>query len=510
MYQGSNYRTRDVIDVVDEMEYLVKKMDFKSIYFDDDTFNCGKERMLRLCDEIKRRKLNIPWAIMARPDLMDEAILENMKEAGLYAIKYGVESATQELLDNINKNMNLKKTENAIKFTKMLGIKTHLTFTFGIPGETKESIHKTIDFALRLDPTSIQFSILTPFPGTTFYREMQQQGRILSRNWSEYDGNRKSVICSDNLTRKDLEFALRFAYKQWADHCAKRRYLRGVGSETPYYLLFLNYLKKYGVVTTLLKTFRFILRLSLVFFKEKLGYFREAVEEELKEKGLKVGRLILVFDTSGVRLYWDGMKLTRGEGFVTYISINSEDKKACQPSFIFSNLKKIDGTKLLLKRSCGSLSLEETWTIEVIDEKQIDWSVKIEAKKDIEILEEKVAVILSGKYCKWIDSWGEGRFYPVHEYREVELRNPETKVIGVRGRKKFKGQLPTILLDMSSNDDGFCPSVKNSPSILGARVIEIKIGASEAGYNSSSYRFFAGRIKIVEEDFKKRKLDRRR
>ncbi|MBU1887925.1 MAG: radical SAM protein, partial [Candidatus Omnitrophica bacterium] len=95
MYHGNRYRTRDIIDVVDEMEYLVKEMNFKSVYFDDDTFNIGKERMLKLCDEIKKRKLDVPWAIMARADLMDKEILKEMRDAGLFAVKYGVESATQ-------------------------------------------------------------------------------------------------------------------------------------------------------------------------------------------------------------------------------------------------------------------------------------------------------------------------------------------------------------------------------------------------------------------------------
>jgi len=502
MYQGNNYRTRDVVDVINEMEYLVKEMGFKSIYFDDDTFNCGKERMLRLCNEIKRQKLNVPWAIMARPDLMSEEILENMKEAGLYAIKYGVESATQELLDNINKNMNLKNTENIIRFTKMLGIKTHLTFIFGLPGETKESIRRTIDFALRLDPTSIQFSIATPFPGTVFYNEMEQKGCILSKSWSEYDGNYKSVICSENLTKKDIEHAIRIAYKEWAGHCTKRKYLEGIISDMPYYRLFLNYLKKYGLFTTLFKTFRFTIRFLAMFFKEKLGYFREAVEKELKEKGLKVGRLALVFDANGAGLYWDGIKLTRGEGFVSCISINSEDKKVFQPSFIFSNLEKLDNNKLLLKRKYGSLPLEETWMIEIIDEKQIDWNVRIEAKEDIEIIEEKMAVILSGKYRKWVDAWGEGRFYPLHEYREVELRNPATKIIGVRGCRKLNGQLPTILLDISSNDNMLRSSVKNSPIVLGARILEIKMRTDKAKQAHSSCRSFTARIKIVEEGFK--------
>jgi len=108
MYQGNHYRARDIEDTVDEMEFLIKEMGFKSIYFDDDTFNVGKERMLKFCQAIKQRELrNVPWAIMARADLMDKEILHQMRKAGLRAVKYGVESCTQELLERYSKNMNL-------------------------------------------------------------------------------------------------------------------------------------------------------------------------------------------------------------------------------------------------------------------------------------------------------------------------------------------------------------------------------------------------------------------
>ncbi|MDD5730900.1 MAG: radical SAM protein, partial [Candidatus Omnitrophica bacterium] len=129
MYRKGRYRARNVANVVDEMEYLVKMKNFKSVYFDDDTANIGKLRMLEFAKEIKRRQINVPWAMMARPDLMDKEILESLRSAGLYAVKYGVESSDQNLLDGINKNMDIRKTRRVIEITKSLGIKTHLTFT---------------------------------------------------------------------------------------------------------------------------------------------------------------------------------------------------------------------------------------------------------------------------------------------------------------------------------------------------------------------------------------------
>ncbi|MEI8012906.1 MAG: radical SAM protein, partial [Candidatus Omnitrophota bacterium] len=223
MYGNRRYRTRSIIDVVDEMEYLVNKSGFKSIYFDDDTMNIGKLRMMELSREIIRRKLNIPWAMMARADIMDEDILTALHSAGLEAIKYGVESADQQLLNNIHKGMDLVKTEKMIRFTKSLGIKTHLTFSFGLPGETHETIKKTINFALSLDPDSLQFSINTAFPGTSYFDELNQKGFIISHDLKDYDGNARAMLRTENLCGDDLLKAKRKADKIWRDHVRSTR-----------------------------------------------------------------------------------------------------------------------------------------------------------------------------------------------------------------------------------------------------------------------------------------------
>ncbi len=219
IYGGRHYRARDISDVIDEMEFLVEIKGFKSVYFDDDTFNIGKDRMLNFTREIKKRKLNkIPWAIMARPDLMDEEILKSMKDAGLWAVKYGLESASQVLVDSIGKSMDLKKSQEMIYLTKKLGIRTHLTFTFGLPGETKDTINKTIDLALKLSPFSVQFSITTPFPGTRFYQQMEEEGYLMSNRFDEFDGHANSVIGLPSLSAQELKAAKDRAYKIWDEH----------------------------------------------------------------------------------------------------------------------------------------------------------------------------------------------------------------------------------------------------------------------------------------------------
>ena len=205
MYGGNQYRTRNPVDVVDEMEWLIRECGFRSVYFDDDTFNIGKKRLKLLCSEIRRRRLDTPWAAMARADLMDRALLEDMRSAGMEAVKYGVESASQAVVDGCGKRLDLEKARRGIELTEELGIKHHLTFMFGLPGETRETAARTVDMALGFNAESAQFTIATPFPGSSFFEQMKQEGRLLEENYACYDGYHRAVIRTDGLTAQELE-----------------------------------------------------------------------------------------------------------------------------------------------------------------------------------------------------------------------------------------------------------------------------------------------------------------
>ena len=211
MYGSKKYRARDPIKIVDEMQSLVQEMGIKSFFFDDDTFNIGKERILNLCSEITRRRLNVPWSIMARADTMDKELLTALKKAGLKGLKYGVESGSQEIVDRCGKSLDLKKVREMVLLTKKMGIWVHLTFMLGLPGETQETMQKTIDLSLELCPDSMQFSIATPWPGTKFYKQLEREGFLLSHNFAEYDGNSMAVIRTEALSKEDREAGLRRA-----------------------------------------------------------------------------------------------------------------------------------------------------------------------------------------------------------------------------------------------------------------------------------------------------------
>jgi 2-polyprenyl-3-methyl-5-hydroxy-6-metoxy-1,4-benzoquinol methylase len=115
---------------------------------------------------------------------------------------------------------------------KRLGVNVHLTFTFGLEGETLETIRQTLDFALDLDPDSAQFSLATPFPGTRFYDEVTRSGNLLTDDWRMFDGNRHTVIQTQSLTREELEAALSQAIQEWNDHLRNKQSRAAVAPHT--------------------------------------------------------------------------------------------------------------------------------------------------------------------------------------------------------------------------------------------------------------------------------------
>ncbi len=225
MYRGRNYRRRASADVVDEMEYLVRVMGYRSVYFDDDTSNIGRSRWLALCGDIVRRGLQeIPWAMMARADLMDGALLAALRGAGLCAVKYGVESTSQALIDQVGKQMRLPRVFEALEETRRLGIRVHLTFTLGLPGETRETLLKTVQDALRLDPHSVQFSINTPYPGTEIYRTWADRGQLVAASpGSQFDGHAGGVVQTEHWSPAQLRRAKDEAYAAWNAHRRRGR-----------------------------------------------------------------------------------------------------------------------------------------------------------------------------------------------------------------------------------------------------------------------------------------------
>lgn len=172
----SGIRLRPIKDIIAEISYLQKEYGVERIFFSDELVVTGKERIMDLCRQIA--PLKIKWSCQGRVNLVDEDILRRMKESGCTAIGYGVESASQKILDSMNKRIDIQKAEEVIKLTKRLGLTPYLQFIFGYPGEDIETITELIEFYKRIDEPQAQFSPLTPLPGTSIWDDCVNKGII--------------------------------------------------------------------------------------------------------------------------------------------------------------------------------------------------------------------------------------------------------------------------------------------------------------------------------------------
>lgn len=211
---GRKYRVRTAQNIVDEIAHLLKDYEFKSILFNDDTFTANRNHAIAVCEEILRRKLRFSWACYARADTEDEGLLRKLKEAGCYLLKVGIESSNQKILDNVKKGYVVKNIRKGVRLMLDLGFHVHATFVIGLPGETKETIQDTINFAVELSPTTVQFSSAIPYPGTEFYDYLQRNKNITAGNWEEFMPLRP-VFEYPSLPADEIINSVKQAYRQY-------------------------------------------------------------------------------------------------------------------------------------------------------------------------------------------------------------------------------------------------------------------------------------------------------
>lgn len=200
---GHKGRFRSPQKVVDEMEWLSRR-GFASIGIDDDLFTLKKSHALEVCREILSRKLHVTWHAFARVDTVNPEILRAMSEAGCTDLLYGVESGSQEVLEKIGKGITLEQVREAVRMGQKAGIRIFASFVLGLPGETRQTLSRTAQFARSLG-CQYGFHVLAPFPGTRIWEEAQAMGiKILTERWDHYDANRVVTLTGD-ITAQDVE-----------------------------------------------------------------------------------------------------------------------------------------------------------------------------------------------------------------------------------------------------------------------------------------------------------------
>jgi radical SAM superfamily enzyme YgiQ (UPF0313 family) len=198
-FHGRKYRTRSVTNVVLELEYLIDHYKVDKVSFIDDNFTMQPIRVFALCQEMKKRGLSIKWGCNARVDQVNEEILKVMKEAGCRDVFCGIESVSQRALDIVKKGYRVQQARDAVKMAEKLGIRTHCSFVLGLPGESKQTLKRMVQFVDETKPSGRALpNLLKIFPGTE-----------LSKRKEEYFSNYKPIGFAD-ITKTQLDMFTKF------------------------------------------------------------------------------------------------------------------------------------------------------------------------------------------------------------------------------------------------------------------------------------------------------------
>jgi hopanoid biosynthesis associated radical SAM protein HpnJ len=209
-HSGHRWRLRSSQDVANECRYVLENFPgLKEIFFDDDTFNYKKARTLELCAELKKLP-KFTWSCTSRVTT-DYETLKAMKDAGCRLLIVGYESGDEQILKNIKKGATIEGARRFTKDAHNLGLVIHGDFIVGLPGETRETLRNTIDFAKGLDTETIQVSIAHAYPGTEFY-EYAKENNLVQLKMADDEGHQLPQVVYPGILEKGemMEWVDRF------------------------------------------------------------------------------------------------------------------------------------------------------------------------------------------------------------------------------------------------------------------------------------------------------------
>jgi hopanoid biosynthesis associated radical SAM protein HpnJ len=215
---GHRYRVRSAQNVIEEVRWIKENMpEVKEIMFDDDTFTDSSN--LPRVEAIARgmSALGMTWSCNAKANVPYKT-LKVMKENGLRLLLVGYESGDDQILHNIKKGLRVDIARRFTEDCRKLGILIHGTFILGLPGETKETIEKTINFAKEINPHTIQVSLAAPYPGTSLYREAVQNGWLEENdavNLVNDKGVQLAAISYPHLSKEEIFHFMEVFYRRF-------------------------------------------------------------------------------------------------------------------------------------------------------------------------------------------------------------------------------------------------------------------------------------------------------
>jgi radical SAM superfamily enzyme YgiQ (UPF0313 family) len=213
---GSKVRRRNPKLVLDEIETIIG-YGFDRINIADDLFTSDKERVKEICAGIKERSLKFVWSAFARVDTVNPEVFDLMVQAGCDSVSFGVETGNPEMLKRIKKGITLEQVYSAVKMCQQAGMIAHASFIIGLPGETKDTLRESDDFA-KSTKAIYGYHFLAPFPGTTVREKIKDYDlEIITDDWNRYDAN-DAIVKTSTLLPKDMhEFGASYDDEMEAD-----------------------------------------------------------------------------------------------------------------------------------------------------------------------------------------------------------------------------------------------------------------------------------------------------
>lgn len=184
---GREFRRRKASEIVDEMEFLVKKKNANIIVFKDDVFTLKRDHVINICKEILNRDLEVKWFAQTRADYLDYDLLKIMKRAGCKTLGIGIESGSPRILKLLKKGEGIDEIRNGIKMIKSVGINVVGFFMLGNPTETELEMKQTMEFCKELKLDMIQVAFFTPYPGSPIYEKTLKDKKTPMKDFSHYN-----------------------------------------------------------------------------------------------------------------------------------------------------------------------------------------------------------------------------------------------------------------------------------------------------------------------------------
>ena len=194
-------RSRDVSEMCDEIEHVIKELDINYFKFVDATFDINPQFVIDFCKEKINRGITTEWECLIHCSFTTDEMFMWLKKSGCHQVNMGVESGSDQILRDIGKGLNVKRVKQAFGWAKKWGIERRGFFLFGMPNETRADLLLTEQLIDEIRPDVVGFTILCPYPGTALYKP--EMNDII--DWEKADEYSNDYWSTEHFTNAELK-----------------------------------------------------------------------------------------------------------------------------------------------------------------------------------------------------------------------------------------------------------------------------------------------------------------